>query len=240
MATNPVTKIEPQQMAAVSETAAILSVIERAAMNPDVDIDKMERLLQMQERIVARNAKSAYSAALSEMQPKLPAIAQNGKGHGSIKYAKWEDIQTEITPHLAAHGFALSFRVAAGERVTVTAVLSHREGHSEDTSLPLPTDTTGSKNAVQAVGSSISYGKRYTACALLNLNIGGEDDNGRAAGDDCITEDQELEIKALITQSGADVVRFLKYLGAETVETIPANKYNRAIGALKAKRETAQ
>jgi hypothetical protein len=177
----------------VSESAAIIQVIERAAMNPNVDIDKMERLLQMQERIMERNAKAAFAADLSQMQQHLPVIAENGKivvrdkvtkqVIQSTGYALWEDINEAIKPVLSAHGFALSFKtgIAPDSKVMVTGILSHRDGHSEETTMALPHDSTGSKNAVQAVGSSTSYGKRYTACALLNITSRGEDDDGEAA-----------------------------------------------------------
>jgi len=181
---NAITKPKSQdgQVVAVSETAAILSVIERAALNPDVDIDKMERLLQMQERIVARNAKAAYSAAMSDMQRDLPTISKLGVNtHTEKTYGRWEDIHAAITPVLSDHGFALTFRTSTVDKVTVTAVLSHREGHAEETSLTLPSDAGKGRNDVQAIGSSISYGKRYTACAILNINVGGEDDDGKAA-----------------------------------------------------------
>lgn len=171
------------------QSAAIIQVIERAATNPDVDIDKMERLLAMQERIMERDARAAFAAALAEMAPELPVIAERGEiKHGENKpvqsrYALWEDINDAIKPVLARHGFALSFRTGqeAG-MVTVTGVLSHRGGHSEQTTMHLPIDSSGSKNGVQGVGSSTSYGKRYTASALLNLTSRGEDDDGVAGG----------------------------------------------------------
>ena len=166
-----------------SDVAAIIQVIERAATNPNVDIDKMERLLEMQERIMARNAKIAFSSAFSMMQPDLPEIPEHGKGHGNITYALWEDVNDLIRPVLAAHGFGISFQTGReGPNILVTAILTHREGHSEQTTMSLPLDTSGSKNAVQAVGSSTSYGKRYTAQALLNLTSRGDDDNGKKGG----------------------------------------------------------
>lgn len=227
---------------ALSETAAIIQVIERAAMNPAVDIDKMERLLAMQERIVARNAKAAYSAALSEMQPELPTIGERGKidiGRGKPQsYALWEDINDAIKPVLARHGFALSFRTGRTEaQIIVTGVLSHREGHSEETTMHLPLDTSGSKNAVQAVGSSTSYGKRYTAAALLNLTSRGEDDDGKAGGaGPTITEDQIADLQALIDDVGADKGKFLAYLKVPSLAAIPAGKFKDAAAALEAKR----
>lgn len=190
-----------------SQSASIISVIERAALNPDVDIDKMERLLEMHERIMEREGKGAYFAALSEMQPKLPVVgrrgtirvpSKDGKTGHETPYALWEDVNEAIRPFLAEHGFSLSFRVKKeADRVEVTGILGHRGGHSEETMLSLPMDSTGSKNNVQAIGSSVSYGKRYTAFALLNITSRGEDDDGKAAGDPAISGAAEAAINAL-------------------------------------------
>lgn len=179
-----VTKHEPKgQEVAASEAGAILSMIERAARDPAVDIEKMERLFAMQERMLLRNAEAAFNEALASMQPELPEVEQHGQNtHTKTRYAKWEDIHEAIAPVLAKHGFALTFRTAeANSKVTVTAILRHGAGHKDETSLSLPTDTGAGRNAVQAVGSSLSYGKRYTACALLNIRTRGEDDDGKTA-----------------------------------------------------------
>lgn len=163
------------------ESTTILQVIERAALNPDVDIDKMERLLQMQERILDRQALMAYSEAMAAMQTELPSIAERGQAHAG-QYATLEDIVDTVRPILQRHGFAVSFRIETQERgIQITGVLMHKDGHREATSMLLPADTSGSKNAVQAFGSSTSYGRRYVLCALLNITTRGQDDDGHAA-----------------------------------------------------------
>lgn len=167
--------------AQASEVGAMIQVIERAAMNPDVDIDKMERLLQMQERILDRQAAADYSAAMAAMQTEIPSIAERGKTNNG-RYATLEDIVDTVRPILQKHGFAVSFRVHTLDKgVEITGVLMHRSGHREETTMLLPADTSGSKNAVQAYGSSVSYGKRYVLCSLLNITTRGEDDDGNAS-----------------------------------------------------------
>jgi len=231
---------------APAEATSMIQVIERVALNPHVDIDKMQRLLDMQERIMARTAKASYAAALSQLQPELPIVAErgsikNGSGNVQSKYALWEDVVTAIVPVLARHGFSLSFRTANDDKgVTVTGVLSHSAGHSEETSLKLPIDTSGSKNAVQSVGSSTSYGKRYIAAALLNLRTGDIDDDGRKGGDkggECISERQVADINALIQEVGADKARFLRYIKADRLEDILAVNYSTVVRQIEAKRK---
>ena len=165
----------------VSETAAILSMISRAAADPNVDIDKMERLMRMRNDAQALQTRAEFSDALADLQSELPSIKERGDAAGRYKFALWEDINEAIKPILKKHGFALSFRTDTANGVTVTGVLSHRNGHREETSITLPADPSGNKNAVQAVASSVSYGKRYSAGALLNLTSYGEDDDGFSA-----------------------------------------------------------
>ena len=171
-----------------TETATIMQVIERAATNPAVDVDKMARLLDMHIQMTGRAAKSAYIEAVRVVKRNLPVIAKNGlieiKGRESTPYTLYEDIDEAISPILDEHGLVLTFRTsqAPDGRLIVTGVLSHSDGHEERTDLTLPYDSSGSKNGVQAVGSSLSYGKRYAATALLNLVSRGEDDDGQTGG----------------------------------------------------------
>lgn len=240
----------PAPLTQMSEAGAILAVIEKIALVPNLDVVKVEKMMELYERIKDRAAKAAFAAAFAEMQSELPVIDRKGKIEvrekdatgkrtgalqQSTAYALWEDINEAIKPVLKAHGFGISFRTgqAPDGRITVTGILWHREGHQEETTMVLQHDATGSKNAVQAVGSSTSYGKRYTACALLNITSRGEDDDGKAGGAKLITEEQAEKIKGLSANLDSDAMQgFLAYMGAESIETIPAEKYDNAIYAL--------
>ena len=222
-----------------------MAVISRAASDPNTDVDKLERLLGMGERIKGQSAKADYFAAMSAMQDELPAIQERGEiriGSGpGQKYALWEDINAVIKPVLKRHGFALSFRTGiADNKITVTGVLSHRGGHAEETTMHLPTDTSGSKNAVQAVGSSTSYGKRYVASALLNLTTGDVDDDGRAAsGNGAITAEQAETIRELIERSGSDIEKFCAYFKVGAIPELRAKDYERAVAAINLREKKA-
>ena len=230
---------EPQQMQVVekvNEVAAIIQVIERAAMNPDVDIDKMERLFLMQERIVSRNAKQAFNSDLALMQSEVPSITERGeisiRGAVQSKFAKFEDINDVMKPIMQRFGFAMSFRTKfEGGMIIVTGILSHKLGHSEETSMILPADNTGNKNAVQSVGSTVSYGKRYTMCAMLNITSRGEDDDGGKPAVKApmaapqLSQHQVDEIIMALDVAGIDQAEFLKVARVETVQEITQDRF---------------
>ena len=178
--------MENKELAVQQESNAVLSMIERVALDPNVDISKLERMLDMQERILNRNAQQAFTAAFADMQIELPEITRDAKiqhsGKVIAKYARFEDINEAVKPILAKHGFGISFSVTQdGQLIKVKGKLSHREGHSESTEMALPADSSGSKNAVQAIASSVSYAKRHVLCAILNISTRGEDDDGQAS-----------------------------------------------------------
>lgn len=196
------------QPPAIQQEATVLSIISKAASDSSVDIDKLERLMQMHERMQARTAQESFNAAMAEMQCEIPTIAERAKGHGTIRYATLEDISDVVKPIMKTHGFAISFKVEhAPAGLSVTGILMHRAGHREETTMLLPLDTSGSKNAVQAVGSTTSYGKRYVMCALLNITTRGEDDDAYSAvpsrQEPVITEIQVRQLEAMLAKVSA-------------------------------------
>lgn len=231
---NAVVKQQESMPVVQAEGATILAVISRAAADPNTDVDKMERLMLMYERIESKRAESAFAADLADMQDTLPSIGERGNAANRYTYALWEDINAAIKPIMKQYGFALSFRTeCTKDAISVTGVLSHRAGHREETTISLPADGSGNKNAVQAVASSVSYGKRYTAGALLNLTSHGEDDDAFASS----TGFDISEWAAAIT-GAADKVELDRVgadLKAQTGIPAPALKKIRALWAAKAK-----
>lgn len=241
----------PVPVAEHSESSAILSILERAARDPAVDIDKMERIFEMQVRVRADEARRAYDAAFALMQEELPEIDKRGKiiitdkndrekVIQSTPYALWEDTNRLIKPILAKFGFGLSFRMTQTDaRITTTAVLSHRDGHREETSFSAPIDSTGSKNNVQGWGSSFSYGKRYSGTAILNITTRGEDDDGKAAGASAtISDEQGDELRKLMEDFESERMEgFCRHFKISNIDELPAAKFEAAKAAIaKAKR----
>jgi hypothetical protein len=216
---NAVVKHDEPSTAVTEYSGGLLEVIARAARDPNVDIDKMERLIEMQERVQKRNAEMAFHTAMAEMQPHLPVVDERGgikdrNGNTQSTYAYWEDINEAIRPILSEHGFSLTFKGHRENDMLITVgILAHRDGHKETTEIQLPADTSGSKNAVQAIGSSKSYGKRYAAFDLLNITTRGQDDNGVKGGSaNLISVKQYNELLRRISEVGADKDKFAAYL----------------------------
>lgn len=166
--------------------ANVLALIARAANDPQVDVAKMAALLSLQERVMDRQAEAEFNAAYIALQTELPTISKKGaitnkEGKVQSRYAKWDDIYRVVMPLLRRFGFALGFEIGTGDGLTtVEAILSHSGGHVRKSgAMKLPTDASGAKNATQGVGSSVSYGKRYTTCAILNILTEDEDNDGR-------------------------------------------------------------
>lgn len=201
-----------------SATLGMVMMMEKLASNPNVDVGKMKEILSMQKEVLDREAGQLFAAAFAKMQVKLPEIVERGKAHTG-KYATLEDINDAVKPILAEHGFGISFRVnqddAAG-KVKVIGILSHEGGHSESTEMSVPLETSGSKNNVQAVGSSVSYARRYVLCALLNISTRGEDDDGASTGK-APTEAQISALKKLLMNSTSEAqTEFTKKYGSLT------------------------
>jgi hypothetical protein len=182
----------PFAMEEPTECAMLLLAIQRATAADNLDLGKIKELFSLHRELKAEAARIAYDAAFAKLQLDLPIIDENGEvvgrdGQVQSTYAEWEDINEAIKPILARYGFGLSFRTGrtddADHIPTVTAIISHDQGHRESTTMELPEDLSGDMNDLQAVGSATSYMKRYTALAILNLvSRKREDDDGRAGG----------------------------------------------------------
>lgn len=167
----------------------LVDIIERIVMNPDVDLDKLERMLVMKERMDAQRAKSAFAQALSDAKAMIAPIIKDttvdystNRGRTRYNHETLAGIAKAIDPALSTYGLSYRFKTSQENGyVYVTCIVSHRDGHSEQTTLSGAPDQTGSKNGFQAVGSAVTYLQRYTLKALLGLAAGDDDDARTAA-----------------------------------------------------------
>jgi hypothetical protein len=219
-----------------SESAAIISMIERMAGDSSIDIARLEKILELRERVETRNAQIAFAAAVANAKAEIKPVVRNATGHNSKKYADFSAIAREVDPVLSRHGLSYRFRSKQADKITVTCILSHCDGHSEETELSASADVTGNKNAIQAIGSTLTYLQRYSLVLSLGL-ASSEDDDGRATGSgETITDEQAIALSDLMESVGANPALFLKYYGIESVNDLPAAKLAAATAKLEAKR----
>lgn len=183
---NAVTKIETGAVVPADQSAALLTVIARAASDPSVDIDKMERLLAMQERVLERNAESAFNESMRGAQGEMRQVATDANNPQTrSRYATYAAIDAALRPIYTRHGFSISYGTADAPEgyVRVLAYVSHVGGHTRRYEAAMPSDGKGAKGGdvmtkTHAFGAATSYGMRYLLKMIFNVAVGEYDLDG--------------------------------------------------------------
>lgn len=202
------------------------------------DFQSVKEMMALSKELAADQAKRAFDSAVAAAKAEIPTIAKNAKGHNDKRYANFSAYAKVIDPIIADHGLYYRFRTDQTDRIIVTCVLSHEGGHSEENSLSGPADSSGSKNAIQAIGSTLTYLQRYTLIQALGL-AASDDDDGRKSEDqhsDPISQEQVSKVLALIEATDTDIEKFCQYLGIEAVPHITTGQLPRALAMLEKKR----
>jgi hypothetical protein len=169
-----------QDAAAITQATSPMGLLQ-LAIEREGSIDVIERLANLQMQMMDREARIAYIQAFEEFKRTAPAIVKdsaivvNGQERG--KFAKLDQICDKLIPALLAVGITHRWKTSQdGGNIVCTCYLRHRLGHEEQgATFAAPPDTSGSKNAVQAVGSTGSYLERYTLVASCGIAIKGMD-----------------------------------------------------------------
>lgn len=207
----------------------------------------MKDLMAMQERLDARRAEQAFTAAFARLQSALPKIrttkpVPDKSGVTKYWYAEFDKILDIVEPILQQHGFAVSFdtRREAGF-LTAICTLSHEGGHSRrnEFSIRVGSGPPGATEA-QADGSARSYAKRFALTDALNLNIErGHDDDGASTGD-VITAEQAADLRALLEDTKGDERAMLALAEVDSIERIKPAQYGMICRLLREKQRRAR
>lgn len=216
-------------------SGGLLSVIERAARDPNVDIDKMERLFQMQERVQERQDNADFNEALRCAQAEMPAIFKANKNETTRStYTQLEDLNAAVNPVMTRHGFSFSFGTA----------VSHLDGHyrvicdlsrgpvTRQYFADVPIDNTGMKGTknktdTHGFGSAMSYGRRYLKLMIADISTT-DDDGNRANAVQAVSLKQYNELQELLQTAKADEEGFKKFFGINDIDDLPAARYAEA------------
>lgn len=227
------------------------SVIHRIAMDPSIPLDRLERMLDMKERMedraredADREAKKAYFAAMSKCQAELPVVTKNQKNdHTKSKYADLAAIEQQAMPIIHKYGFAVSFQPdgynESGE-LRIRWEISHEGGHSRDGIGEIPVDGAGSqgkvnKTGTQAFGSTATYGRRYLLCMLFNITTGDDTDGNAPADQSTITTEQLETIRDLIEKTDSDIAMFCQTFKIEALPDLRPVDFDPAVRSLNIK-----
>jgi hypothetical protein len=224
----------PAKSAAATPMEMLNMALERGAT-----MDVLEKLMALQERWEANQSRKAFDAAIADAKAEISPVIRNAKGHNDKKYADFAAIAKAVDPIISKHGLSYRFRTVQSDRISVTCILSHKAGHSEETTLSGPPDQTGNKNAIQAIGSTLSYLQRYSLVQALGLATA-HDDDGYAAGRadrKLVTEDQVLAIRDMLLATESDEAKFCQRLGVPTLAEICADKYDAACALIRQKQQ---
>lgn len=226
----------------VKENTTPADMIKLAVMG-GADLDKLEKLLTIQERWEANEARKAYNKAMADFKTNPPQIDKDkkvsystSKGKVGYSHASLYNVVDKITTELSKHGLSASWKTQQNGKIVVTCRITHCLGHSEEVSLSANADDSGAKNSIQAIGSTISYLERYTLLAATGLATYDQDDDGKGLSEEKIDENKLKIIQDTLKEIGADEAKFLEYMGVQSLTEIPAKDFLKAKTALEAKK----
>lgn len=216
-----------------SKVASMLEAVIKGGVTAE-NVNAMEKLVGLYERMQEKDAKSAFARAFSKLQAEMPPVqamkpVPNRDGSTRYKYAPYEEILKQIKPYLDKHGFSIRFsqKIPDEKRITMICTLMHVDGHSESNDFTCRVGQgPPSSNESQADGSASSYAQRGALCDCLNIQVRQDDDGRAEGGSDVITQEQADELEHRLKMVNGNVVDFLGLAGTKTFAEIQASKYD--------------
>ena len=178
------------ELAAEPEPVSLLQVIERASRDPNVDIDKMERLMAMHERMMAKKDESEFNDALVHCQNECGTISADATNPQTrSKYLTYAKLDKALRPIYTKYGISISYGTEDSPKADCIRVIAHvsRKGYTRKYQADMPADGKGAKGGdvmtkTHAAGAAMSYGARYLLKGIFNISIGEDDDDGNGRG----------------------------------------------------------
>jgi ERF superfamily len=236
---------EPGPPSATGSGGGLLTVIERLATNPNLNVEVFDRLLRTRREEEDRQGERAFNLAMSvakgQLQPVLKTrdvdypSRKEGSARVKYRYENFADVAKIVDPVFAAHGLAYRFAVEQqADMARVTCIISHADGYSERVKLESKVDpgSTG-MSMVQALGSVLTYLQRYSLRAAIGL-AAAVDDDGKAAGGTSprIVDEQANELRKLFDETGRSVATMLNLIGVNEIEDLTVDQFMRVRAAL--------
>lgn len=207
------------------------------AISQGADLSQIEKMMDLQIRWDANEAKKAYVKAMAAFKADPPKIEKDRKvsyNKTNYSHASLGNVTEKINSGLGAHGLSAAWATEQnGTAIKITCTITHMLGHSESTSLTAPADTSGAKNNIQAIGSTISYLQRYTLLSLTGLATQDQDNDGMpVAPVATLDEKQVSQVIDMMNAANVDHADYLKYLEVSVADQIPASRFKAIIAEL--------
>lgn len=214
------------------------------AIKGGADLEKLEKLLTLQERWEANEAKKAFVRAMTAFKSEAPLVFKDrtNKQYNS-KYTSLGNLINTVNPILSKHGLSASWDIEQNGIIKVSCMIRHEQGHNESASASAPADVSGAKNVIQQIKSTITYLKAVTfesICGLASTDANLDDDGNMGAP---ISEEQLnklLDILDNLPNSKEKKVKFLTFMGVNSPEEITTKNYEKAMAALKSAKEKTE
>jgi len=226
--------VETEAPAPVANAAMTPMDMIAIAVQSDASIEKLNALMTLQERWEANQGRKAFDDAIARVKAdeRFGSVARNKKGHNNKRYADFEAYAKMLDPILAGNGLSYRFETdQEGGQIKVTCVVAHRDGHSTRNTLAAAADTSGNKNSIQAVGSTLTYLQRYTLVQAFGL-AASDDDDGNGADGGTISDAQYDALLKEVERVKANLPLFEKAMGVGTLADLPVSKFDTAMARL--------
>ena len=205
------------------------------AISKGATIEQLEKLFLLKKEYEADEARKAYNVAMANFKAK-PTKIEKGKtvkfNATKWNYAPLNSIVEAITPELSKNGLSVSWRTKQNGKIIVACRISHVLGHYEEIELSADADTSGSKNSIQAMGSTISYLQRYTLTSILGLAAEDMDDDGQAVTVEYIDDKQRNKIVDMLTSKNINMEKFCQAFGIVELAKLPKARFEQAIASV--------
>jgi len=227
-------KIHEIQMQPAATPAHLLQM----AVSQGANLDQLEKLMQLQERWEANEARKAFVAAMALFKSEPILVSKSKtvdfttqKGRTHYTHATLADVVDSAVSGMGKHGLSHRWDVEQVDgQITVTCAITHQMGHTETVRMSSRPDETGNKNAIQQIGSTVTYLQRYTLMSALGLaacDMQEDDGRGTSRQVETLNDEQQAQLQDLIDANGRDKSKFLQWAKVESLSDIPASWFEK-------------
>ena len=227
-----------------------VAVMLQNAIEKGLNVESLEKLMALHERHEANQARKAFAEAFADFQRECPVVQHSrtasfvSKKGAKIKYsyAEIDKIAATVVPFLSKHGLSYSWDSSFspdGKLLTAICTLRHKDGHAQMATFACPVEENDMRSGAQNAKAALTFAQRVALIQVLGLTTAESDvdgEQGAAEGTYSYIKPEQIgELERVIASAGADMTRFLAWIGAPRLDDIRAADYDKAMQALAAK-----